>query len=56
VLIDSMSVSVDGFIADRAGVFDWGTPSDESFSFHRERVSRLGCYLCGRRPYETLLV
>lgn len=29
VLIYSMSVSVDGFIADRDGAFDWHAPSDE---------------------------
>lgn len=29
MLIYSMSVSVDGFIADRDGAFDWHAPSDE---------------------------
>ena len=51
-----MSTSVDGFIADRDGGFDWGAPSDEQFRFHIEQVSELGVYLCGRKLYETMLV
>ena len=34
MLIYSMSVSVDGFIADREGAFGWGAPSEEQFRFH----------------------
>lgn len=55
-LIYSMSVSVDGFIADRDGAFDWGVPSDEQFRFHTSQIRELGVYLCGRRLYETMLV
>jgi dihydrofolate reductase len=56
MLIYSMGVSVDGFIADREGAFGWTVPSDELFRFHTERVRELGGYLCGRRLYETMLV
>ncbi|TSD93434.1 dihydrofolate reductase [Skermania sp. ID1734] len=56
MLIYSMGVSVDGFIADRAGDFDWSAPSDELFSFHLARVRELGCHLLGRKLYETMLV
>ena len=56
MLIYSMSVSVDGFIADREGAFDWTAPSDELFRFHLALVSDLGAYLLGRRLYETMLV
>jgi dihydrofolate reductase len=56
VLVYSMSVSVDGFIADRDGEFGWTAPSDELFRFHLALVSELGGYLCGRRLYETMLV
>jgi dihydrofolate reductase len=55
VLIYSMSVSVDGYIADRDGAFAWTVPSDELFAFHLERVRGLGTHLCGRRLYETML-
>jgi hypothetical protein len=56
MLIYSMSVSVDGFIADRGGAFGWGAPSDELFRFHLARVGELGGYLLGRRLYQTMLV
>jgi dihydrofolate reductase len=56
MLIYSMGVSVDGFVADRAGEFAWSAPSDELFGFHLERVRSLGCYLLGRRLYETMSV
>jgi dihydrofolate reductase len=55
VLIYSMSVSVDGFIADRDGAFAWGVPSEEQFRFHIEQVRELGGFLLGRRLYETML-
>jgi dihydrofolate reductase len=56
MLMYSMSVSVDGFIADREGGFEWGAPSEELFRFHLEQVGGLGCYLLGRRLYEAMLV
>ena len=56
MLIYSMGVSVDGFIADREGAFAWSAPSEELFGFHLERVRELGGCLCGRRLYETMLV
>jgi len=56
MLIYSMSVSVDGFIADREGGFGWTVPSEELFRFHLAEVRELGGYLCGRRLYETMLV
>jgi dihydrofolate reductase len=55
MLIYSMSVSVDGFIADREGAFGWTAPSEEQFRFHLAQVRELGGYLCGRRLYETML-
>jgi dihydrofolate reductase len=56
MLVYSMSVSVDGFIADREGGFGWTVPSDELFCFHLARTRELGGFLCGRRLYETMLV
>ena len=56
MLIYSMSVSVDGFIADREGAFGWTVPSDELFRFHTAQVRELGGYLLGRRLYETMQV
>ena len=56
MLIYSMSVSVDGFIADREGAFGWSVPSEEQFRFHIAQVRELGGYLLGRRLHETMLV
>jgi dihydrofolate reductase len=56
MLIYSMGVSIDGFINDRDGAFQWSVPDDDQFRFHLEQVSELGAYLCGRRLYETMLV
>src|SRR6188472_4541341 len=55
MLIYSMSVSVDGFIADREGAFGWTFPSEEQFRFHIAQTRELGGCLCGRRLYETML-
>src|SRR3989475_9811847 len=55
MLIYSMGVSVDGFIADREGAFGWTAPSEEQFRFHIAQVRELGGYLLGRRLYETML-
>jgi dihydrofolate reductase len=52
----SMSVSVDGFIADREGEFGWTAPSEEQFRLQTAQVRELGGYLWGRRLYETMLV
>ena len=56
MLIYSMGVSVDGFIADRGGAFAWSVPNEELFRFHIAQVRELGGFLLGRRLYETMLV
>jgi dihydrofolate reductase len=56
MLIYSMSVSVDGFIADRGGDFGWTAPSEEQFRFSLAQIGELGGYLMGRRLYQTMLV
>ena len=56
MLIYSMSPSVDGFIADREGAFDWSVPSEEQFRYHLAQTRELGGFLLGRRLYETMLV
>ena len=56
MLVYSMSTSVDGFIKDRDGSFDWSGPSDEQFATHLEHTRELGVYLCGRRLYEDMRV
>ena len=56
MLIYSMGVSVDGFIADREGGFGWTVPNEEQFRFHIDQVRELGGCLLGRGLYETMLV
>ena len=56
MLIYSLSVSVDGFIADRDGAFEWSGPDEELFRFHIAQTRELGGFLLGRRLYETMLV
>ena len=36
-LIYSIGVSLDGYIADAAGKFDWAVPDEELHSFHNEQ-------------------
>ena len=54
-LIYSMSVSLDGYTADRNGNFDWSGPDEEQHRFHNEQVGELGGHLLGRRLYETMV-
>ncbi len=56
MLIYSMGISVDGFIADREGAFSWSVPSEDLFRFHVTQIRELGGFLLGRRLYETMLV
>jgi dihydrofolate reductase len=56
MLIVSMGVSVDGFIKDRDGSFNWSGPDDEQFRFHIEQVRELGACLLGRNLYESMVV
>ncbi|WP_084038929.1 dihydrofolate reductase family protein [Demequina sp. NBRC 110053] len=50
----SMGLSLDGYIMDGDGRFDWSEPSPEVFAFHIEEIRRVGVHLLGRRLYETM--
>lgn len=50
------NVSLDGFIEDAQGRFDWTEPTDEYFVFITDLVRPLGTWLYGRRLYETMAV
>ncbi len=53
-LVYGMITSVDGFVADPAGGFDWGEPDDEVHAFLNEREREVGISLLGRRMYELM--
>ena len=55
-LIYIANVSLDGYIEDAHGRFDWTAPSDEYFTFITDLVRPAGTYLYGRRMYETMAV
>jgi dihydrofolate reductase len=55
-LIYVSNVSVDGYIEDEHGSFDWTAPDDEVFAFITNLVRGVGTYLYGRRLYETMAV
>ena len=55
-LIYVSNVSLDGYIEDAHGSFDWTEPSDEVFAFITDLVRPVGTYLYGRRLYETMAV
>jgi len=53
-LIYSTIASVDGYIADEDGNFDWAAPDDEVHAFVNDLERPAGTYLYGRRMYEVM--
>ena len=53
-LIYVSNVSLDGYIEDEHGRFDWTATDDELFAFITDLVRPVGTYLYGRRMYETM--
>jgi dihydrofolate reductase len=53
-LIYSAIMSLDGYIADSEGHFEWAAPDEEVFSFVHDRERPVGTYLYGRRMYQTM--
>lgn len=53
-LIYSMICSLDGYVEDADGNFDWAAPDEEVHAFVNELERPVGTYLYGRRMYETM--
>jgi dihydrofolate reductase len=55
-LMYSTIASLDGYMADEDGNFDWAEPDEEVHAFINDLVRPTGTYLYGRRMYETMTV
>ena len=55
-LIYSAITSLDGYVADENGDFDWAAPDEEVHAFVNDLERPHGTYLYGRRLYETMVV
>jgi dihydrofolate reductase len=54
-LIYLMIASLDGYVADEDGNFDWAVPDEEVHAFINDLDRQVGTYLYGRRMYETMV-
>lgn len=55
-LIYAANVSLDGYLEDESGAFDWSEPDEEIHAFWNDHERRIGTSLYGRRMYETMRV
>jgi len=55
-LIYSALTSLDGYVADESGGFDWAAPDEAVHHFINEMERPIGTYLYGRRMYEVMAV
>jgi dihydrofolate reductase len=54
-LIYSAITSLDGYVADEEGKFDWAEPDEEVHTFFNDLERPVGTYLYGRRLYEVMV-
>ncbi len=54
-LIYQAIASLDGYIEDEEGNFDWAAPDGEVHAFVNDLERPIGTYLYGRRMYETMV-
>jgi dihydrofolate reductase len=54
-LIYSAITSLDGYVADGDGNFDWAVPDEEVHTFVNDLERPVGTYLYGRRMYEVMV-
>ena len=54
-LIYSAIASLDGYVADADGAFDWSAPDEEVHAFVNDLEREVGTYLLGRRMYEVMV-
>src|SRR5215216_1155090 len=54
-LLYAAMASLDGYVEDEQGKFDWAAPDDEVHAFVNDLERPIGTYLYGRRMYETMV-
>lgn len=54
-LIYTAITSLDGYVADEDGRFDWAAPDEEVHAFVNDLERPVGTYLYGRRMYEVMV-
>jgi dihydrofolate reductase len=54
-LIYSVIASLDGYVADADGNFDWGAPDEQVHTVVNDLERPIGTYLYGRRMYEVMV-
>src|SRR3989454_8633894 len=54
-VIYSAITSLDGYVADEDGKFDWAAPDEEVHAFVNDLERPVGTYLYGRRMYEVMV-
>src|ERR1051326_7799309 len=54
-LIYGAITSLDGYVADADGNFDWAEPDEEVFTCVNDLERQIGTYLYGRRMYEVMV-
>jgi dihydrofolate reductase len=54
-LIYTAIASLDGYVEDEQGKFDWAAPDDEVHAFVNDLERPVGTHLYGRRMYETMV-
>ena len=53
-LIFTATVSLDGYVADREGDFQWTGPTDEMFAVHLDRMAEVSTEVLGRKTYALM--
>jgi dihydrofolate reductase len=53
-LVYSVITSLDGYVVDDSGSFEWAAPDEQVHAFVNDQEREIGTYLYGRRMYEVM--